>query len=68
VLTDGRLYFTAALAGALLYLLLLQLPVAAVVVLWVPIVIIIALRFLSLRYDVGIPKFVIASDADPDAG
>jgi uncharacterized membrane protein YeiH len=65
VLTDGRLYMVAALAGAFSYIMLLQLDIPAVYVLWVPIVIILGLRYASLRYNVGMPTFVIDEAADP---
>ena len=55
----------AALAGAITYILLLQLDISAVYVLWVPIVIILALRYASLRYNLGLPTFIIDESADP---
>jgi uncharacterized membrane protein YeiH len=65
VLTDGRLYMVAALAGAVAYIGLLQLDIPAVYVLWIPIVIILVLRYASLRYNLGIPTFIIDEAADP---
>ena len=63
--SDGRLYMVAALAGAAAYILLLQLDIHAVYVLWIPIVIILALRYGSLRYNLGVPTFVIDESVDP---
>lgn len=57
VLADGRLYMTAALAGAVIYIVLLQLPIAPVLVLWIPIVVIFGLRLASLRYNLTLPQF-----------
>ncbi len=57
VLADGRLYMTAALAGALVYIGLLQLPVSPVLVLWIPIVVILGIRMASLRYNLTLPQF-----------
>lgn len=57
VLADGRLYMTAALAGALAYIGLLQLPVSPVLVLWIPIVVILGIRLASLRYNLTLPQF-----------
>lgn len=57
VLKSGHLYATAAFAGALLYVLLLELSIAPVVALWVPVITIFSLRMLSLHYGWGIPKF-----------
>ncbi len=56
VLTNGTLYATAAFAGALLYVLLLQLPVNPLVTFWIPVLVIFGLRMMSLRYGWGVPK------------
>lgn len=63
VLADGRLYMAAALAGALTYIALLQLPVSPALVLWIPIVVILGLRLASLRYNVTLPQFNIDDPA-----
>ena len=57
VLKSGHLYATAAFAGALLYVLLLQLSISPTVALWLPAFAIFAIRMLSLHYGWGIPKF-----------
>lgn len=57
VLKSGHLYATAAFAGALLYVLLLELNMSPVVALWVPAISIFAIRMLSLHYGWGLPKF-----------
>jgi uncharacterized membrane protein YeiH len=65
VLTDGKLYLTAALTGAVVYIVLLRLDLSATYVVWVPIVIILSLRYVSLRYGIGVPTIGFALDDDP---
>jgi uncharacterized membrane protein YeiH len=60
VLKSGHLYATAAFAGALLYVLLLELSIAPIAALWVPAFAIFSIRMLSLRYGWGIPKFDVS--------
>lgn len=57
VLKSGYLYATAAFAGALLYVLLLELSISPLVALWLPVLAIFSLRMLSLHYGWGVPKF-----------
>ena len=57
VLTGGELYATAALAGAVLYLLLLELSVSPLAVFWIPVVAIFCIRLLAVRYQVALPTF-----------
>lgn len=57
VLKNGRLYATAALAGALLYVALLQIPVAPTLALWLPALAIFSVRMLSLHFGWGLPHF-----------
>jgi uncharacterized membrane protein YeiH len=57
VLTGGELYATAALAGAVLYLLLLELSVSPLAVFWIPVVAIFGIRLLAVRYQVALPTF-----------
>jgi uncharacterized membrane protein YeiH len=57
VLTGGELYATAALAGAVLYLLLLELSVSPLAVFWIPVVAIFIIRLLAVRYQVALPSF-----------
>jgi uncharacterized membrane protein YeiH len=64
VLKGGRFYATAALAGALLYLLLLQLPVSPLITVWAPILVIFGLRVLSVNYGWGVPKFDAEGEGD----
>jgi len=66
VMVGGRLYLTAALAGAIVYLGLLQFEIAAVYVLWIPIIVILTLRYVSLRFGIGLPTFAIERDDDPE--
>jgi uncharacterized membrane protein YeiH len=56
VLRSGHLYATAAFAGSVLYVLLLEAAVAPLVAVWAPILTIFGLRMLSLRYGWGVPK------------
>ncbi len=63
VLRGGQFYITAALIGALVYVLLLELDVPELVVFWVPIVIILAIRIVSVFTRWGVPTF--AYDAPP---
>lgn len=55
VLTNGTLHATAAFAGALLYVVLLELPINPLVTFWIPVVVIFLLRMASLRYGWGVP-------------
>lgn len=57
VLKSGYLYATAAMAGALLYVLLLELSLSPIVALWVPALAIFGIRMGSLAYGWGLPKF-----------
>lgn len=56
VLTNGHLYATAALAGALLHVLLLELPISPLATFWIPVLVIFGLRMMSLRYGWVVPK------------
>ena len=56
VLRSGQLYATAAFAGALLYVLLLEFSIAPLIALWFPVLTIFGLRVMSLRYGWGVPK------------
>ncbi|GLI27884.1 membrane protein [Agromyces rhizosphaerae] len=58
VLRGGQFYITAALVGALVYVLLLELDVPELVVFWVPIVIIPTIRIVSVLTGWGVPTFV----------
>ncbi|MEO1055491.1 MAG: TRIC cation channel family protein [Actinomycetota bacterium] len=64
-LIGGRFYTTAALVGSSVYIVLLEMNADAVVVLWIPILIVLALRFVSLRYRIGVPTFGIDAGDDP---
>ena len=57
VLTGGELYATAALVGAVLYLLLLELSISPLAVFWIPVVAIFIIRLLAVRYQVALPSF-----------
>jgi len=57
VLRGGQFYATAALAGALVYVLLLEFDLDQAVVFWVPIVIILAIRIVSVLMGWGVPTF-----------
>ncbi|MFN3866600.1 MAG: trimeric intracellular cation channel family protein, partial [Demequina sp.] len=55
VLRNGQFYATAALAGATLYAVLIEAGVARTVVIWVPIVVVLAIRLASLKFGWGVP-------------
>lgn len=57
VLRGGQFYITAAFAGAIAYVVLLELDVAQVIAFWVPIVIILAVRIASVLLGWGVPTF-----------
>ncbi len=65
VLVDGRLYLTAALVGAATYIVLLRFDIAAVAALWIPIALILALRFATLRLGIGVPTVDMTADDRP---
>lgn len=65
VLKSGQYYATAAFAGAVLYLLLLELPVSPALIMWIPLLAIFGIRVLSLRFGWGIPSFDIAEEEQP---
>jgi uncharacterized membrane protein YeiH len=56
VLRSGHLYATAAFAGAVLYVLLLDLSISPLIAVWFPVLTIFGLRVMSLRYGWGVPK------------
>ncbi|GAA2032217.1 trimeric intracellular cation channel family protein [Agromyces tropicus] len=65
VLRSGQFYATAALAGAAVYVGLLALDVDPLLVFWIPIVLILVIRLVSLRFGWGVPTF---SYGAPDDG
>lgn len=65
VLTNGQFYASAAFAGAVLYVLLLQTSLSPFVSVWIPIITIFGIRLLSIIYGWGVPKFKIDKDTDP---
>ena len=65
ILTNGQFYASAAFAGAILYVLLLQLPVSPLVVVWIPIAVIFGIRSLSIIFGWGVPAFEIGEGTDP---
>lgn len=56
VLTDGQFYASAALFGAVIYVLLSQAEVSRLVTVWLPIAVIFLVRGLSLRFHWGVPN------------
>lgn len=66
VLTSGQYYATAAVAGATLYTVLLDLSLSPTVALWVPAAAIFLLRMGSLHFGWGIPEFNATVDTSPD--
>jgi uncharacterized membrane protein YeiH len=65
VLTNGQFYASAAFAGALLYVLLLQNPVSPLVLVWIPSAVILVVRSLSILFGWGVPAFEIEKDSHP---
>ena len=65
ILTNGQFHASAAFAGAILYVVLLQLPVSPLVVVWIPIAVIFGIRSLSVIFGWGVPAFEIGRDTDP---
>jgi uncharacterized membrane protein YeiH len=57
VLSGSELYATAVLAGAVLYLLLLELPISPLAVFWIPVVAIFGIRLRAVRHQVTLPTF-----------
>jgi uncharacterized membrane protein YeiH len=55
VLRNGQIYATAALAGALLYAILIATDVPRTVAVWAPIALVLTLRLASLRFKWGVP-------------
>lgn len=72
VLRNGQFYATAALAGASVYALLIEAGVTRLVVIWVPIVVVLAVRLASLKFGWGVPtiggKPVDLTAHDDEAG
>jgi uncharacterized membrane protein YeiH len=66
VLASGEFYATAALAGTLLYALLLELDVDPQVAVWLPILVIFTVRASSVLRGWGVPRVGIG-DADTDS-
>jgi uncharacterized membrane protein YeiH len=66
VLTGGELYATAAFAGALLYLLLLELDVSRLLVFWIPIIAIFGLRVLAIVTGIGVPRILGLAEPTSD--
>lgn len=69
VLRSGQFYASAAFVGAVLYVGLTAADVNTLIAFWVPVIVILAIRLVSLRLGWGVPTFVYAgSDGSrPDA-
>lgn len=65
VLRNGQFYASAAFIGAVLYVLLLQLPVSPVAVFWLPILIIFTIRMASLGRGWGVPTMSLTERPSP---
>lgn len=63
VLHNGQMYATSAFIGALAYIGLLALGLPSLVVFWVPIVIIVALRIVTVLLGWGVPTFHFGSES-----
>lgn len=66
VLTNGQFYATAALAGSLLYVGLLELSWSPLFTTWIAVLAIFSLRALSLIFDWGVPSFKLQKSEDPE--
>ena len=65
VLRNGQFYASAAFIGAVLYVLLLELPVSALAVFWLPILVIFTIRIYSLRRGWGVPTVALTGPHPP---
>jgi uncharacterized membrane protein YeiH len=68
VLRNGQFYASAAFIGAVLYALLLQLPVSPLAVFWLPILVIFTIRMASLRGGWGVPTMSLTERRPPSGG
>lgn len=68
VLRNGQFYASAAFIGAVLYALLLQLPVSPLAVFWLPILVIFTIRMASLRGGWGVPSMSLTERRPPSGG
>jgi len=64
VFWNGQLYATAALGGALVYWALWALGLPPEVIFWVPLLVILALRGLSLTLGWGVPTVAVVEKRD----
>jgi len=65
VLKSGQYYATAAFAGALLLVILLQTQLPPALAVWIPLIAIFAIRVLSLRFGWGIRRVEMPDDPSP---
>jgi len=65
VLRNGQFYASAAFIGAVLYVLLLELPVSALALFWLPILVIFTIRIYSLRRGWGVPTVSLSEPQHP---
>ena len=65
VLRNGQFYASAAFIGAVLYVLLLELPVSALAVFWLPILVIFTIRIYSLRRGWEVPTVSLTGPHPP---
>jgi uncharacterized membrane protein YeiH len=61
-LSDGRLYATAALMGALTYVVLLELGLSQFATVWAAIAVIFGIRLLSIGFGVRVPTVTIPEE------
>ena len=61
-LSDGRLYATAALMGALTYVVMLELGLSEFVTVWAAIAVIFGIRLLSIGFGVRVPTVTIPEE------
>jgi uncharacterized membrane protein YeiH len=65
VLRNGQFYASAAFIGAVLYVLLLELPVSPLALFWLPILVIFTIRIYSLRRGWGVPTVSLTEPHPP---
>ena len=65
VLRNGQFYASAAFIGAVLYVLLLELPVSPLALFWLPILVIFAIRIFSLRRGWAVPTASLPEPRQP---
>lgn len=66
VLRDGRLYASAAVVGAALYVMLLRLDAPEALAVWLPILVVFGVRMSSIVFGLRVPTVDLEGDRDSD--